>query len=310
MAGKRSVGEVDRREKARERFEEAIIEGHSAALIDQERSSVFTQEIGNVPPHSELLVEISIDQRLRWLAEGQWEWRFPTVVGPRYLGAAGRVTDADAVTVVVDETAAVAGPMASLALRIGDAVQGAGPESPSHALRVSSEAAGLEVGFRTEAGVALDRDVVVRWAAARSEVAAEVCTHGPAAGHARGGEAFGLLSVTPPADLEHFGSSLPRDLIFLIDTSGSMQGEPLAQAAKIATAMIDTLGNDDRLELIEFSDRPRAWNAGPVPATAANRRAASRWVRDLRSGGATEMRGGILQALLPALGGGPSARWS
>ena len=51
---------------------------------------MFTQEIGNIPPGEELIVEVSVDQRLRWLDEGAWEWRFPTVVAPRYLGEPGR----------------------------------------------------------------------------------------------------------------------------------------------------------------------------------------------------------------------------
>ena len=73
------------------------MEGRSAALLEQDRSSLFTQEIGNIPPGEEVTVEVSIDQRLRWLDEGAWEWRFPTVVAPRYLGAPGTVPDADRV---------------------------------------------------------------------------------------------------------------------------------------------------------------------------------------------------------------------
>jgi len=165
VGGQRIIGEVDLREAARERFEEAILEGRGAALLDQERSSVFTQEIGNIPPRSELVVEICIDQRLRWLVEGQWEWRFPTVVGPRYMGASGRVSDAAAVTVAVHEGAAHTGPKASLALVIEDEVRGAAPGSPSHPLTCSHGDDGLEVGFESESGAALDRDVVIRWTA-------------------------------------------------------------------------------------------------------------------------------------------------
>ena len=55
---------------------------------------MFTQEIGNIPPGEEIIAEVIVDQRLRWLDEGAWEWRFPTVVAPRYLGEPGRVPDA------------------------------------------------------------------------------------------------------------------------------------------------------------------------------------------------------------------------
>jgi len=89
----RIVGEVDRRQAARERFEEAIASGHTAALVEQERSSLFTQEIGNIPAGSKVVAELVIDQKLAWLDEGAWEWRFPMVAMPCYMGI-GRVADA------------------------------------------------------------------------------------------------------------------------------------------------------------------------------------------------------------------------
>jgi Ca-activated chloride channel family protein len=82
---RRIVGEVDRVAAARERFEQALIQGQTAGLLEQARSSLFTQEIGNIPSGVEVVAELVIDQRLRWLEEGAWEWRFPTVVAPRYL---------------------------------------------------------------------------------------------------------------------------------------------------------------------------------------------------------------------------------
>ena len=93
VGDRRIVGEIDRRQAARERFERALIEGHTAGLVEQERSSLFSQEIGNIPPGAEVVAALTIDQPLRWLEEGAWEWRFPTTAAPRYLGAAGRVPD-------------------------------------------------------------------------------------------------------------------------------------------------------------------------------------------------------------------------
>ncbi len=87
---RRIVGEVDRVAAARERFEEALLEGRTAGLLEQDRSSLFTQELGNIPPGAEIIAELTVDQRLRWLEEGAWEWRFPTVVAPRYLGGPGQ----------------------------------------------------------------------------------------------------------------------------------------------------------------------------------------------------------------------------
>src|SRR5262245_35775486 len=95
VAGRRVEGAIATREAGRERFEEALSEGRLAAVLEQERSSLFTQEIGNVPPGAEVVVELSLDQRLVWLDEGAWEWRFPTTLAPRWLGPSGRVADAE-----------------------------------------------------------------------------------------------------------------------------------------------------------------------------------------------------------------------
>jgi Ca-activated chloride channel family protein len=81
IGARRIVGEIDRRAAARERYEDALIQGRTAGLLEQERSSLFTQELGNVPPGADVLVEVLLDQRLAWLDEG-WELRFPHDGGP------------------------------------------------------------------------------------------------------------------------------------------------------------------------------------------------------------------------------------
>ncbi len=289
------VGEVDRKDRARERFEQALVEGHTAALLEEERSSLFTQELGNIPPSATLVLELQIDQKLAWIAErnGGWEWRFPTVVAPRYLGAPGRVADAAAVTT---HTTLDALPVkTTLALAIRDGIEGRAPESPSHALKVGRGLVGTAVTL-AEGGALLDRDVVVRWPVAQAAAGASLDRARPPVAHARTDQAFGLLTLVPPK-ADSPTPSLPRDLVVLLDTSGSMHGEPIDQAKRLATALVDRLGDRDRLELIEFSTERRAWKWGAVAATAANRDDAKRWLASLRAGGGTEMRSGILAAL-------------
>ena len=309
----RIVGEVDRRESARERFEHAIAAGQTAAILDQERSSVFTQEVGNIPPGQEIVCEVEIDQPLTWLPEGSWEWRFPTVVGARYMGAQGRVRDADAVSVSVADSDLPA--RLTLALGIGDALaDDAQPASPSHALRSVLRGGSHEVCFKNDRTVRLDRDVVVRWTVARPEVGVSLDTVRPAS-DALSDNAYGLLTVVPPdakgdaartvgrkRSADRTSSSitpLPRDLVFLIDTSGSMGGRPLDQAKRVVCAMIDTLRDRDRIELIEFGSRPVRWRKEPTAATRDGRRQAMKWVKSLRTSGATEMHAAVLEALRP-----------
>jgi Ca-activated chloride channel family protein len=293
LGSRRIVGEVDRKQQARERFEQALLEGRTAALLEQERSSVFTQELGNIPPGAELVAEISLDQPLIWLSEGCWEWRFPTVVAPRYLGAEGRVADAPRLAIQVSS-----GPMkprASLDLRIGDELSVNGqPRSNTHPLALAE--GGALVSLADEGGARLDRDIAIRWPVARPAVG--VALQLARGAGPRGAHAHGLLTLVPP-QVESRPAPVARDLVVLIDTSGSMGGRPLDQARRVVSALIESLDEQDQLELIEFSSAPRRWKAGATRVTSAARRDALAWVRKLSAGGGTEMRTALLEAFAP-----------
>ena len=291
---RRVVGEIDARGRARERFEQALIEGRTAGILDQERANLFTQEIGNVPPGTEVAVELTIDQPLLWLPEGMWEWRFPTVAPPRYLGVEGRVPDAPDVTVEVADRPLAA--VVSLDLVIGDALtDGRRPESPSHGLSVGSRMP-TRVTLAGDSRAALDRDLVVRWPVPRPRPGITLQVARPEARFPHAAHAYGLLTIVPP---ETPAAVYPRDLIVLLDTSGSMTGAPLDQARRVVAALVDSLTDSDRLEIISFASRPRPWRKGPVPATAEMRREALRFLDVLQAGGGTEMLDAVEEALEP-----------
>jgi Ca-activated chloride channel family protein len=293
VGDRRVVGEIDRRASARERFEESVLEGKTAALLEQDRSSLFTQEIANVPPGGEVVAEVTIDQRLRFLSEGEWEWRFPRTVAPRYLGEEGRVPDA--ARLVQDMTEAPLPVRATLNLTVRDALSpGRAPESPSDRVRTE----GGRVVFADEAGAPLDRDLVVRWAVAQVEFGVRVDVARPPASSDLAGDAFALLTVVPPRP-DARPTPVPRDVVVLLDTSGSMSGEPLDQARRVVGALVDTLGTGDQLEMIEFSSSARRWKRTAVAANDAHRRGAHAWLAGLKASGSTEMREALIEALRP-----------
>lgn len=295
IGDRRVVGEIDTRESARERYEEALLEGKSAALLDQERTSLFTQVIGNVPPGTEVICELRIDQPLDW-ADGAWEWRFPTVVAPRYAGASGRTPDAG--TVHVDVLSGESRACASLRLDIGDA-QGE-PTSPSHAICCDTRDGSRLVQLCEENGVRLDRDVVVRWRGAAPEAKVRLETARSRADRASGVSAYGLLTLTPPSSRTR---AVARDLILLIDTSASMDGEPLRRALELARGVVESLGEDDRLEMVAFSTEATRWQDEPVAGTIETKRSAIQWLGRLQASGGTEMQTGLKAALRPARAG-------
>src|SRR5262249_62192900 len=144
------------------------------------------------PPGAEVTAELEIDQPLAWRPEGEWEWRFPMVVAPRYQGAEGRVPDSDRVTVDVAENAMPVRATAAVIVR-DRLAETRVPESPSHRLRVTPSSAGLEIalldqvagGKTTPSGdmtVPLDRELVLRWAVAQASPGVSLQTGRPKAG--------------------------------------------------------------------------------------------------------------------------------
>lgn len=288
-AGERVIkGRVEPREKARAEFESARLDGRTAGLVDEERANFFTQRLGNIPAVTDVIVELTIDHPLAWVPGGAWEWRFPTVIAPRYLGAKGVVPDANAVTVNVVNGATA--PTASVSLTIADDLTST-PTSPSHALATASNAVSLA------ADAPLDRDIVIRWAVAQRQPGLTLRRSRPASGKPSDPDAaFGLLTMVPPAG-EH--EAVARDLVLLLDVSGSMGGQPLEQLKAIVTSLIDSLGDQDRLEMVAFASGQERYRKAPVQASERDRRDAREWVQRLQAGGGTEMISAISEALRP-----------
>lgn len=295
--GTRTIsGKVDRKESARARFEEAIVQGKTAALLEQDKADLFTQEIGNVPPRQTIVARITIDQRLAWKPEGEWELRFPTVIGPRYLESHLTPVDRKASHVEVAGQGDGRGVRARIHLeaKIADTLTaGRRVESPSHSLVARPDGI-VELGDL--GGARLDRDIVLRWAVAKRDVGLELHTARPSAGAPHGHHAYGLLSIVPPAPDAGY-ASVPRDLIVLLDTSGSMGGGPLEQGKRVVAMLIESLTERDRLEVIEFSMAPNRYTNGPVPGTKREKERAIHWVMARKADGGTEMQSAIYDAL-------------
>jgi Ca-activated chloride channel family protein len=286
--GDRTVtGEIAGRDEARQRFLTAQLEGRTAALIEQERSSLFTQELANVPPGAEVEAELTIDQPLLWLTSGTWEYRFPTTVAPRYLGEPGRLADAHRLTTAIADGDVPA--RVELRFVVGDDL-GAAVISPSHALQAQPNG----WSFAAKDGVAPDRDVVLRWPGAPEELTPRLRTARPPADAPHGACAYGLLTLAPPLRAPR---AVARDLVVLLDVSGSMSGAPLLHAVAVVRALVDGLTDRDRLMMTAFASEPRTWHSSPRVTDAATRAEALQWLGRLQAGGGTEMQTAISAAL-------------
>lgn len=284
-------GDIKERQAARAQYEQAKSSGQRAALVEQERPNIFTTSVANIPPRGEIVVEIEYQQTLRY-DSGSFSLRFPMVVGPRYipnnqvtdapkeipLGDASRITPP-----VLDPAKHAPSNPVRLKVVLDAGVPLARVDSAYHPVTLRETEGGGRVVELAAGEVPASKDFELKWTPAAS--------HAPQAAlftEKRGDKNYALLMVMPPAK-EVAAARLPREVVFVIDTSGSMSGSSIAQARDALELAIARLSEQDSFNVIEFNSYAKALYADARPASAANRESAIRWVRKLQSQGGTEM---------------------
>ncbi|MFP2911816.1 VIT domain-containing protein, partial [Pyxidicoccus sp. 3LFB2] len=292
-AGRRVEGVVKEREEAFRTYDDAVTAGHGAALLDQERSNVFTAQVGNLLPGEETVVEVEFLQAVT-AEEGCVRWMLPTLVAPRYIPGApsgdrtghggadptSRVPDADRITPPIGQVHY--GLRMDLLVDLGREVV---VESPSHAVTVTRESGTrMRVGF-SRGEVSLDRDLVL---SLRSPDSSAVFT--PLVTHRKDDTGPGTFALTVIPDLLAMASAPPKqEVVFMVDVSGSMEGESLPQAQAALRLCLRHLREGDRFNVIAFESSFRSFQPQPVPFTQRTLEEADRWVAALRADGGTEL---------------------
>ena len=241
IAGRRIEGRIEEREKAFEIYDDAMADGHGTYLLDQERPNIFTVSVGNLPPGGEATLE------LRWVApltaEGKaFRFMLPTTVSPRYIPRAEvpEVGQPDAERINPDRLPTVPYGL-KLAVDLTSSTRRV--ESPSHAIRTVLPTATnthLHIELAHD-DVALDRDFVL---------IIEPATSAPALHVARStsGERYLQVDFVPDLSLASEGS----EVIFVVDCSGSMDGESIEQARRALALCVRALDERDTFDIVRF----------------------------------------------------------
>ncbi len=312
--GERKVsGKVLPREEARAVYDAAVAAGHVAGLLDQERPNVFTQSVANIEPGATVVVEIRYVETVRY-RDGEFQWTFPMVVGPRYIPGGGsapapmtsgsptaQVPDADRITPPVVRPGTRSGADIGLTMSIAGGLScRAGVTAPLPPVNVRSELHEVEVEPARCPGVVsvrlarngeiANRDFVLRYRLGGEGVQDALLVHEDERGR------FFSLILQPPAKVEP-AEIPPRELIFVLDTSGSMSGFPIDKAKQVMDRLIASMNAGDTFNVITFAGETRVLWDTPRAATAENIAAARRLVNDAQGGGGTEMMTAIETAL-------------
>jgi len=304
-------GKVQEREAARKIYLEALKAGKKAALTEQERPNIFTNSVANIGPGETVLVQIEYQQTLRY-DRGAFALRFPMVVGPRYIPSGERVVafsgsgwganttrvpDAERITPPVRHPRHGKVNPVSLHVTLKPGFPLEWIKSATHKIKVSDNEDGGKTIVFDETAVFAEKDLVISWLPKTGSA--------PGAGlftETVGGKTYALLMVMPPnakaGDLAAI-KRLPREVVFVIDTSGSMSGTSIVQARAALLLALERLKPGDTFNVTEFNSKAYSLFADAQYASPAAIARAKAYVRALKARGGTEM----LKALGMALDG-------
>ncbi|HEY9712986.1 MAG TPA: VIT domain-containing protein, partial [Chroococcales cyanobacterium] len=255
-------GEVQERNQARQQYQQAMEDGKRAALLEQERDDVFTMQVGNLPPGETVTVELTYNEQLNYYNEGFTELRLPLVVAPRYTP--GKPADRDSVgegiefdtDIVPDASrispprlAAGVDPQVALTLTVelesSHAIEGLACSQHSTSTSVSKDKVKVALSRDDEK---LDRDFVLRWKVASENLQSTfLFFKNP---DETDNACYGMISVLPPS--QRTASVVNRDIVFVLDRSGSMADVKMASAARALSFLLTTLGPKDRFAIQAF----------------------------------------------------------
>ena len=281
------VGEIREREQARKEYEQAKSEGRKAALVEQQRPNVFTTSVAGVMPDDDVVIEIAYQEMARY-ENGEFRLRFPMVVAPRYTPA--RTFIPSVVANLPDCSDSSSNGASSVALSV-DLQPGYSVRNIHSAQQVKSETIGNR-HYRVTADsstLRADHDFELAWQPdLGTDPEATVLTE------KLGEETYALVMVTPPA---RSTVRLPRETIFIIDSSGSMEGASMQQAKAALLLALDDLRPGDKFNIIDFDSvaRPLFDNSSEAGAPAIAE--ARRFVEHITADGGTEMLGALRIAL-------------
>jgi Ca-activated chloride channel family protein len=297
------VGDIKERQQAKIIYQQARASGHKAALTEQERPNIFTNSVANIGPGETVLVQIEYQEPVHQ-SGNEFSLRVPMVVAPRYNPApvvqsvdmradnggwgsstTDPVPDRDRITSEVLDPA-VHGPVnpTSITVHLNAGFPLGEVKSPHHAVKIESPDSASRVIRLADGKVPADSDFELTWKPSAEKA--------PSVGLFREHVAdadYLLAFVTPPTIDQAERKPLPREVVFVIDNSGSMGGTSITQAKASLIFGLSRLQPGDRFNVIRFDNTMDVLFPDSVPADAAHIGEATAFVNALQAAGGTEM---------------------
>jgi Ca-activated chloride channel family protein len=299
QVGERLIeGEVQEKQQAAATYAAAASEGRTASLVERERANLFQTRVANIGPGETVEIEIGYWQKVRW-QDGRFSLSLPLTFVPPYGGGLSE-TSADVQTAEAGTTPTpgvdlgiAAAPAFSLGLDLDAGMPLANIESATHAIDVRREGARHRIEL-SDLSVASDRDFELSWTPQPSAQPRQALFV-----EDRADARYAFLTLIPPTRPI---APVPRELILVVDNSGSMHGLSMQQAKAAVVRALGGLRDSDRFNVIRFDHGFDAVFPGPVEASAENLARARSFVEALSADGGTEMLAPLIESFaMPAV---------
>lgn len=277
---------------AQAEYQQAKKEGKTAALLEQQRENVFQMHVGNILPGDDVRVELSYTELLVPV-DGVYRFVYPTVVGPRYNGRQGEESHRPEMWISTPYLRDGVAPQTTFALTVD--LEAPVPlrsiSSPTHRVLVAGERTrGGHVTLQDDGEPADDRDFVLEYRLDGDAIQSGLLlSDGP-------GEKYFLAMVQPPAAVPGV-SIVPREYVFVVDVSGSMNGFPLDTTRALLSDLLPRLRPSDTFNLLLFAGDNRILAPASIPATEQNVQHALAVLANESGAGGTELLPALRQAL-------------
>src|SRR5215510_13855558 len=292
LIGERTIkGKIMRRQEAQDAYTAAKEQGKVASLLDQQRPNIFTQQIANIMPGQQIRIVISYIETLKY-EDGSYEWSFPMVAGPRYMPSRSNGQELHH-SPAYARNGMRAGHDISLELDLDAGVPIFAVSSLTHETEIQQLNDRHAVVRLKDRVTIPNKDFVLTYRVAGDSINDAVLAHRSE----RGG--FFTLILQPPQRVSP-EDVMPKELVFVLDTSGSMSGFPLDKAKETMDLALSTLYPHDTFNLITFAGATEILFPAPVPATPENLATAKKFLASRTGDGGTEMMKAIKAALDPS----------
>lgn len=290
------TAKIKEKEEAKEEFEQAKEEGKSASLLSEERPNVFTMNIANIMPGDNVSIDLHYTELIT-PTDGIYQFVYPTVVGPRYVGPVlddcGTRDEWTAMPYLPEGTEAK--DQYDIHVNLSAAVPITELASSSHEISVQwDQNTKAAVSLADTSDYAGNRDFILDYKMTGQEISTGMMLN------TSDDENFFMLMVQPPERFETEDIP-PREYIFVLDVSGSMSGYPLDTAKELIKKLVSDLRETDTFNLVLFSGASVQMADKSLPASLENIQRAVKMIDDQEGGGGTELAPALRDALaIPA----------